>query len=250
MGKYDPLRDHLARQPGTATTVAMSFTEIESLVGRLPDSARNHRAWWGNDSRVQCAAWQAAGWHVSSLSHLREWVVFCRVNLGGHPARQPDHAPDDSYGPGGPTFRQSPTGAGTTEESVRSLLVDDLVRQGWQIRKVAGTAAREYDIDVLASREGRILAVVVEGYPAGTYADPRRATGHEPTSPAAQARHWYAQAILKAMLIRGDHPDYDLAMAFPEATTYRTLTTRSRSCLDRLDIRVLFVSPDGQVQAV
>jgi hypothetical protein len=30
----------------------MTFAEVEELVGRLPDSARLHRAWWSNNSHV------------------------------------------------------------------------------------------------------------------------------------------------------------------------------------------------------
>jgi hypothetical protein len=40
----------------------MSYDEVESIVGDLPPSAHDHRAWWANDSKVQARAWQAAGW--------------------------------------------------------------------------------------------------------------------------------------------------------------------------------------------
>lgn len=44
-GKYAPLREFLARAD---TEAQMTFAEVEALVGRLPDSARRHRAWWSN----------------------------------------------------------------------------------------------------------------------------------------------------------------------------------------------------------
>src|SRR5262245_20939933 len=42
VAKYDPLRDYLAGQRGDE--VQMTFSEVERLVGDLPDSARIHRA--------------------------------------------------------------------------------------------------------------------------------------------------------------------------------------------------------------
>ena len=61
----------------------MTFAEVEQLVGPLPDSARNHRAWWGNDSKVEALACRAAGWHVESVNQSSGQVVFARGATGG-----------------------------------------------------------------------------------------------------------------------------------------------------------------------
>jgi len=91
MGKYDPLRDYLANRAGGEEP--MTFGQVERLVGPLPDSAREHRAWWGNDSyRSQSIAWQAAGWHVASVDQASGQVVFARGVRGGTRAR-PQRAP-------------------------------------------------------------------------------------------------------------------------------------------------------------
>src|SRR5579859_4417522 len=75
MGKYEPLRDYLAAHQGDE--VQMTFGQVERLVGPPPDSAREYRAWWGNDSyRSQSIAWQAAGWHVASVDRST-----CQVRL-------------------------------------------------------------------------------------------------------------------------------------------------------------------------
>lgn len=81
MGKYDPLRDHLASRPGDQAR--MTFAEVEELVGPLPASARNHRAWWGNDNKVEAVAWRAAGWHVESVNQASRHVVFARGATSG-----------------------------------------------------------------------------------------------------------------------------------------------------------------------
>jgi len=58
----------------------MTFTAVEELVGRLPDSAYRHRPWWGNnDASVQAKAWLDAGWQVESVNQAAKEVVFARV---------------------------------------------------------------------------------------------------------------------------------------------------------------------------
>ena len=85
MAKYEPLRDHLAACTGDQEH--MTFGQVEQLVGTLPDSAREHRAWWGNDSyRSHSIAWQAAGWHVVSVDQESGQVVFARGIKGEKPA--------------------------------------------------------------------------------------------------------------------------------------------------------------------
>jgi hypothetical protein len=89
VGKYDRLRDFLAARDDAVTELTMSFEEVGTLVGTLPPSARAHRAWWANDSKVQAQAWRAAGWHVQSVNQDVGRVVFVRGVVGGtHAARR------------------------------------------------------------------------------------------------------------------------------------------------------------------
>lgn len=76
MGKYEPLRDHLAGHSGHQIT--MTFGELERFVGRLPASARNRRTWWANGSKVQAQAWRGAGWLIQSVDMVTERVTFVR----------------------------------------------------------------------------------------------------------------------------------------------------------------------------
>ena len=76
MAKYDPLRSRLGAAP--PDPVALSFAEIEALVGGLPASASRYSAWWENETNgrhVQAHAWLAAGRCVEEI-HLGEWVLF------------------------------------------------------------------------------------------------------------------------------------------------------------------------------
>ena len=81
MGKYDPLRDHLAGLDGR-TEIRLTFNEIARLVGSLPASAWQHPAWWGNESdgtHTQASAWRDAGWSVALIDQRDEWVEFARA---------------------------------------------------------------------------------------------------------------------------------------------------------------------------
>lgn len=79
-GKYDPLRAFLEREMGPEVT--FSFGDLEALVGPLPHSARDYRAWWGNErvgSHVQARAWLGAGFKVDSVDLARGLVRFARA---------------------------------------------------------------------------------------------------------------------------------------------------------------------------
>jgi len=81
MNRYDALRDRLRLVRG-ASEVTLTFVEIEQLIGSsLPPSAREHRAWWANETRsdgshVQCRAWIEAGWFVDSVDVHEGRVTF------------------------------------------------------------------------------------------------------------------------------------------------------------------------------
>jgi Holliday junction resolvase-like predicted endonuclease len=134
-----------------------------------------------------------------------------------------------------------------SEAATQSLLAAHLMQNGWHIERTADTASREQGIDVVASKNGRILAVEVKGYPSTSYADPRRAGETKPTPPASQARQWYSHALLKAMLTRDAHPTYDIGIGLPDRRTYRLLHERTASSLRDLQIRIAFISPSGDV---
>lgn len=81
MSKYTPLADFLRSQ--TVDSIALTFAQIDELVGGLPPVARNHNAWWANsrtdDSHTWAHLWLEAGWERKSLDLKAEQVVFERV---------------------------------------------------------------------------------------------------------------------------------------------------------------------------
>ncbi len=256
MTKYDPLRDYLAGLDQTSVT--MSFARVEQLVGPLPASARKHRPWWANDSKVEAQAWRAAGWHVDSVDQRNEHVVFALGRVGGsHLEARAGSRPTPDRNTG-PAQAVEPTGAASTdtttvgrpEADVQAQIVGHLTRNDWSIVRVANTASREQGIDIIANKGGLTLAIEVKGWPGTAYADPRRAHETKPTAPSLQARHWFSHAVLASLLMTNEHPDYEIAIGLPDMPTYRNLHGRIAGSLQTLGVKVLFVDSSGNVQEV
>lgn len=77
--KYAPLRELLASEKGEV--VSFTFQQLETRLGaKLPDSARNHRAWWANTpSNYHAKAWLEPGWRVDDVNLAAERVTFRRL---------------------------------------------------------------------------------------------------------------------------------------------------------------------------
>ncbi len=59
------------------TEVTFTWDELEELVGGMPPSATNHRAWWSGD-RPHVNVWRAAGFRLTHLDRGSE-VSFTRI---------------------------------------------------------------------------------------------------------------------------------------------------------------------------
>lgn len=79
---YDPLHERLSSLH--VTTVRMSFTDIEEIIGQdLPPSSRKYPAWWGNNDqggKRHSSAWLNAGWRTEDLALEMEEVSFVRIS--------------------------------------------------------------------------------------------------------------------------------------------------------------------------
>ena len=85
MSRYDPLRDYLQRQLADRIQLSFSDIEDEDRIGiKLPRSAKEKQAWWGNEAdpttrHYQCRAWRSAGWKVERVDLNTEIVIFLRI---------------------------------------------------------------------------------------------------------------------------------------------------------------------------
>lgn len=134
MSKYEPLADYLRTLP--RDTCSLSFLDIERIIGcALPASAREHRAWWGNDrTHTQARAWMLAGFGAEPSSQRIEPVVFRRA--GSRPA---------------PLMRPEP--AGPTQVVVRNL--DPGVVAALKRRASRAGRSLERELRTILAREAR-----------------------------------------------------------------------------------------------
>jgi hypothetical protein len=133
------------------------------------------------------------------------------------------------------------------EGNVQQAAVKYLRANGWFIEATADTASRARGVDILASKDGRRLAVEVKGFPATTYARGPKAGQPKPTAPTLQARHWFAEAVLTTLLTRARRTDHETAIALPDMPRFRELLHDVEWALDRLNIGVYLISEDGAV---
>ena len=81
--KYQPLADYLAALPQVVTEAALTFAEIEALLGTALPTAAALRQWWVRRDRraAHTQAWRLVGWQVTkaSLRFGHERVTFARV---------------------------------------------------------------------------------------------------------------------------------------------------------------------------
>lgn len=112
---------------------------------------------------------------------------------------------------------------------------------------MANTATKEHGIDVIASRDAQTVGVEVKGFPSRSYADPARASEAKRTSPSTQAAHWYAQAVLAAMRLRGKEPTWRSVIALPHFPRYRDLYAETAASLTAAQIEIWWVDQDGLV---
>ncbi len=134
------------------------------------------------------------------------------------------------------------------EGNVQSLVIAAIAADGWMIRRVSDTSSREHGIDVEAERDGRRLLVEVKGYPDSVYkrgerAGAQKGTGAIPT----QARSYFGGALLTGLLMRAEHPEAAVAIAFPAFPTYENLRRRTEPTLARIGVEVWLVSEDGRL---
>ena len=87
VSRYQPLADYLTALSPETTQVALSFSEIEGLLGEpLPRQAAT-AMWWSNTPRFRHAvAWMRAGWYVTarSMRTLPVTITFERAPAPPH----------------------------------------------------------------------------------------------------------------------------------------------------------------------
>jgi hypothetical protein len=164
---------------------------------------------------------------------------------------EPTHRDDATSDPGSdllgfpPRSTTQHSGEWHTEANVQSSLVAALVNAGARILSVANTATKEHGIDVITARDGQTIGIEVKGFPSRNYADPARADEVKRTQPSTQAAHWYSQAVLAAMRLRGKEPSWRSVIVLPDFPRYRDLHAQTVGSLTAAQIEVWWIDASG-----
>jgi Holliday junction resolvase-like predicted endonuclease len=221
----EPIQKHAVRINNVWYPVKQAF---ERAIGVSRNEFRSH----------------SARRHLAALGFEMHGAVEPRDSPHAESARPRPHRADRNSRP---TSQSSRDESWHTEASVQAAVVSHLARQGWRVLSVADTVSRQHGIDIVADKHGRAVGVEVKGFPSRNYADPGRAAEVKRTQPTTQARHWYAQAILAAMLTSSRRTELEPVIALPDLPRYRNLHSDTRKSLDACGIVVWWVSPAGEV---
>src|SRR5574341_1390966 len=135
------------------------------------------------------------------------------------------------------------------EGQVQAVFGNWLRRSGWLATGMADTATKAHGVDLLARKGDRLLGAEVKGWPSKGYADPRRASEVKRTRPTTQAGHWFAQALMKAMMLLDSHPGYESLVALPDYPRYRDLARRTARGRAAAGVHIVFVRQTGEADS-
>lgn len=222
----DAIRKHAVKINGTWFPVIQAF-EVATGIPRsqfISHTARRHLA--------------ALGYQVAGDAESRTAAPTARTeSMAG--AAQTSAAPAEP---------SALPGDWHTEANVQASVVTALAAEGWRILSVANTATKEHGVDVIAARDTQTLGVEVKGFPSRNYADPARAGEAKRTRPSTQAGHWFAQAVLAAMRLRGKEPTWRSVIALPDFPRYRDLHAETAGSLAAAQIEVWWVDQSGTLR--
>lgn len=250
--------------PSVRQQVLDAFTSLESRTGlrvfRLRDivvEVRNHnRALSEQTVRTYVTSVMCANAPIHHANHTDDLV---RVERGMYRRTSVDSASETEFSPSAkpadPTQPVEDVEVGIIHDGdwyweghVQASVVSGLATSGWRVLAVADTQSRAAGTDIVAEKDGRRLHVEVKGYPSNTYARGGKQGEPKPHHPASQARQFFAGALMKAAMLRGDHPEDAIAIALPAFETYSSLVRRVSSTLASSFIEVIWVEESGDVR--
>lgn len=180
------------------TSIHLTWDELEGVVGELPPSASNHRAWWSGD-RPHVREWQSAGFSVANVQ-LGARVTFVRATDDGVRA---DHVED--------VRRSAITPNLTTQPDSYLELPDLLLVTCVKTKLDVPAAAKDLYISQLfkkqrAYAEGRSVPWFILSAEYGLVAPDDWLAPYErylPDTPAAYRAAWGAWAVERLELLAG-----------------------------------------------
>lgn len=267
---WDRLREYAATQSGPFTSQeALSWFRRHALSQANDRTVRTHirGACWNVGNRSQFAKKEPfltrigrGTFRLATRDEVERWRAAGGTGDPASAQQSRTSLADDLADSGGSKVdgvSSQEDSMGTTpaagewhaEANVQALLVTALATDGWRILSVANTATKEHGVDVIAARDGQTVGVEVKGFPSRAYADPARAGDQKSTSPSTQAGHWYSQAVLAAMRLRGKEPSWRSVIALPDFPRYRNLHAETVGSLAAAGIEVWWVNQTGELRS-
>jgi hypothetical protein len=120
------------------------------------------------------------------------------------------------------------------EGNVQATTASFLEQQGWTVVRTANTATRERGKDIEATRSGLTLWVTVKGLPV--------------RHPNAQARVWFADAMLDVIRYRQEDAAVSIAVALPESHIYERWRERTLWLQRNAPFDYLWVGEGGEIR--
>lgn len=136
------------------------------------------------------------------------------------------------------------------EGNVVTAVAENLRNMGWAIESIADTKTRAPGVDLHATKDGKVLLVEVKGYPSKFYMRGEKQGTEKPTNAGTQARHWYSEVFLSAIIRQTDCPTATVAIAFPEFDVFVKRVKQTENALRKLDINVFFINESGSMRLI
>ncbi|MER6974547.1 hypothetical protein ACFVDI_04860 [Nocardioides sp. NPDC057767] len=265
---WDRLREYAATQSGPFTSQeALSWFRRHAPSQAKDRTVRTHLrgACWNTDDRSWFAKKEPfltridrGLFRLATLDEIESWRAGGAADTASRQQLRIDDAASSvesgasTLGPASSEAELMETtqaeGEWYAEANVQAVLVTALAIDGWRILSVANPATKEHGIDVIAARDGQTVGIEVKGFPSRAYADPARALEPKRTHPSTQAGHWYSQAVLAAMRLRGKEPSWRSVIALPDFPRYRDLHSETVGSLAAAGIEVWWVDQAGALQ--
>lgn len=132
------------------------------------------------------------------------------------------------------------------EDDVIDAVAAYLKSERWKIVSTRSAAGHEHGVDIEARLGERRLLVEAKGWPSARYVAGERKGELKRYLPYTQGRAYFSNALLPVLLSWSEH-NAEVALAFPDQLTYKTLVDRCARALRHLGIGVYFVAiKDGR----
>ena len=128
-----------------------------------------------------------------------------------------------------------------TEDETVVILMRYLESKGYEIESFC--TGHKRGIDIVAEKEKRKLLIEVKGAKANHNSKIKK----RPYFDSGQIKDHFGKAIVKALEMKTDFPDSNIAIAHPDDELIRKHISKSIRHLQRLDIKHFWVSRDQHV---